>query len=301
MEDIHVDDSLPFLHNAGDIVIQSGFVLGPRIIRDYELVYFPEGTHSIYKLGNLPFILDEPCFIFTRPDTIHTYHFAADKIVRHMFVHFDYAALRNAEPRFQLLLQDGNHFPALHQPLLPGIMKKILWIANHQPPYWKRRMAVLLAALLEELSSVSGHTPEETAPDLPIPIIRAIEYMEEHLSSPITIEEIAQRSGWSHEHFTRVFVASVGITPKRMLLERRLIRAEGMMMKGEITVKQIAFWVGFRDEHHFSKMYKRIRGMNPSDYIKRCKDTLFRHTAMISDPQTPYPVNRHILINTYIK
>jgi methylphosphotriester-DNA--protein-cysteine methyltransferase len=54
--------------------------------------------------------------------------------------------------------------------------------------------------------------------------------MEKHQSEPITIEEIAHRSGWSHEHFTRVFVASVGTTPKRMLLERRIIRAESMMM-----------------------------------------------------------------------
>jgi AraC family transcriptional regulator len=301
MEEIHSDGPLPFLHNAGDVVVQSGYVLGPRTIIDYELVYFPEGTNTVYKLGNQQFILDEPCFIFTCPDTIHTYRFAEDKNVRHMFVHFDYAALQNAEIRFQLLLQEGNVFPAKHHPLLPGLMKKILWIANNQPPYWKRRMAVLIAALLEELSSASVHSSEEDSPPLPIQIIRAIEYMEEHLADPITIEEIARCSGWSHEHFTRVFVTLVGTTPKRMLLERRLIFAEEMMMKGAGTVKQISFWVGFRDEHHFSKMYKRMRGMNPSDYIQRCKDPLFRHTAAILDPHTSYPINRHILINPYIK
>jgi AraC family transcriptional regulator len=301
MEEMHSDSSLPFLHNAGDIVVQSGFVLGPRAIKDYELVYFPEGTNTIYKLGNLEFVLDEPCFIFTRPDRVHTYQFAADKNVRHMFVHFDYAAFQDEGLRFQLLLQEGNWFPARHHPLLPGIMRKILWIANHQPPYWKRRMAVLAAALLEELSPASSHSTEEDQPAIPLPIIRAIEYMEEHLSDHITIEEIAHRSGWSHEHFTRVFVATVGITPKRMLLERRLIRAEGLMMKGEETVKQIAYTVGFRDEHHFSKMYKRIRGINSSEYIQRCKDTLFRHTATTLDPHTSYSINRHILINPYIK
>ena len=55
--------------------------------------------------------------------------------------------------------------------------------------------------------------------------------MEEHLGEPITIEEIAARSGWSHEHFTRVFVVSLGMTPKRMsagkTVARRVIDVEG--------------------------------------------------------------------------
>ncbi len=302
MEAMHGDGTLPFLHTAGDVVVQSGVVLGPRTIPDYELVYFPEGSQTLYVLGTQQFLLNEPCFILTSPDIVHTYKFAGDKNIRHMFVHFDYRDLQNTEERFQLLLQKGNCIPAKHHPLLSGIMKKILWIANHQPPFWKRRMAVLVAAMLEELSPLTGsQASEEEMPSFPLQIIRAIEYMEEHLSEPITIEDVAQRSGWSHEHFTRVFVTAVGTTPKRILLERRIIRAEDMMMKGWGTVKQISFEVGFRDEHHFSKMYKRIRGITPSDYIKQCKNTLFSHTATVLDSQTSYPMNRHILINPYIK
>ena len=94
------------------------------------------------------------------------------------------------------------------------------WIANHQSPYWRRRLAVLVAASLEELSSYSDVQMKERVP-LPVPIQQALEFMEEHLGEPITIEEIAARSGWSHEHFTRVFVVSLGMTPKRMSLRRR--------------------------------------------------------------------------------
>jgi AraC family transcriptional regulator len=125
--------------------------------------------------------------------------------------------------------------------------------------------------------------------------------MEEHLSDPITIESIAQQSGWSHEHFTRIFVSSIGMSPKRALLERRLLLAEQHLMNGQWTVKQIAYRVGFRDEHHFSKMYKRIRGITATAYIERCEDSLFRHATALFDPGTPYPINRHILVNEYIK
>ncbi|WP_368086823.1 helix-turn-helix domain-containing protein [Paenibacillus sp. yr247] len=62
-----------------------------------------------------------------------------------------------------------------------------------------------------------------------------------------------------------MFVASVCMSPKRALLERRLLRAEQLMMNGKWTIKQISYGVGFRDEQHFSKMYKRIRGITASD------------------------------------
>jgi AraC family transcriptional regulator len=288
----------PVVHNVGDIIIQAGFVLGPRTIDDYELVYFPDGSGTEYELGVHTYKLEESCFIFTRPGEWHSYRFAPEKNVRHIFIHFDYAPFREMNERFSPLLSEGNWFASEPNTLVSGMMQKMLWIANHQPPYWRRRLAVLLASSLEELSSLSNQSVEGDAIALPVQIQRAIEFMEEHLAEPVTIEEIASRSGWTHEHFTRVFVASLGMSPKRMLLERRLRRAEFLMMQGSRTVKQIAFSVGFGDEHHFSKIYRRIRGMTASEYIKRCNDPLFRNTAAVLDSHTPYPVNRYIWVKS---
>jgi AraC family transcriptional regulator len=296
------EDGWPIVHNVGDIVVQKGFVLGPRTIPDYELVYFPTGTMTVYELEGRPIRLDTPCFVFTRPGESHLYRFDTEKNVRHLFVHFEYSSLRQAAPRFIPLLRDINMLPVGSNSLVPGMVKQMLRIANNQPPHWKRRLTVLLAAALEELCASSDDGCEETANPLPMQIAEAIAYIEEHLSEPLTIESIAGVSGWSHEHFTRKFVSAVGMSPKRALLERRLQRAEQlMMMSGKWTIKQISYGVGFRDEHHFSKMYKRIRGITASDYIERCKDPLFRHMAAVVDPETPYPVNRHILVNNYIK
>lgn len=159
----------------------------------------------------------------------------------------------------------------------------------------------MVSASLEELSSFSAQVAEGETISLPVPIQHAIAYMEEHLTDPVKIEEVASKSGWSNEYFTRMFVAATGISPKRMLLELRFRRAELLMMKGSSTVKQISYSVGFRDEHHFSKMYKKVRGITASDYIKRCQDPLFRHTVSVVDPYTSYPLNRNILVNALVK
>ncbi|MBB6672487.1 AraC family transcriptional regulator [Cohnella nanjingensis] len=294
------ENAWPDVHSVGDIAIQAGFVLGTRTIPDYELVYFPEGTGTLYEIEGKSIRLDKPCVVFTRPDVPHRYRFDPQKNVRHLFAHFDYGPLRLQDPRFASLRSGCDVLPVANS-LLPGIVAQMLRVANRQSPHWKRRMAVLLAAALEELCAWAESSPASPAASLPLPIANAIAYMENRLAEPLTIEAIARQSGWSHEHFTRVFVSAVGTSPKRALLERRLMRAERLMMGGQMTVKQIAYEVGFRDEHHFSKMYKRIRGLSASDYIKQCEDPLFRHTAQIVDPETPYPLNCHIVVNGQIK
>ncbi|BBH24113.1 hypothetical protein Back11_54580 [Paenibacillus baekrokdamisoli] len=291
----------PLVHSVGDVWAQAGSVLGMRTIQDYELVYFPEGTTTQYEREGVSFELDKPCFIFTRPDEVHRYLFDPVRKVRHLFIHFDYDNFRQADSRFNTLLNDCNKLLVSSNSLLPGLIKQMLRIANFQLPYWKRRLSVLMAAALEELCASVDNALEELSNPLPIPIARAMAYMEEHLDEPLSIDSIAQQSGWSHEHFTRMFVASVGISPKRALLERRILRAEQLMMSGQWTVKQIAYRVGFGDEHHFSKMYKRIRGITATTYIARCENSIIHHTTAILDSETSYPVNRHILVNEYIK
>ncbi|MDQ6420631.1 helix-turn-helix domain-containing protein [Paenibacillus sp. LHD-117] len=82
-----------------------------------------------------------------------------------------------------------------------------------------------------------------------------------------------------------------------MLVELRLRLAESHLMRNSGTVKQVAFWVGFRDEHHFSKMYKHIRGITATEYSRRCNDPLFRHTVAGTDPYSLYPLNRYVVVN----
>ncbi|OCT15419.1 hypothetical protein A8709_15170 [Paenibacillus pectinilyticus] len=291
----------PIVHHVGDVVVQAGYILETRTISDYELVYFPDGAGTIYELEGRAIPLASPGFIFTRPGESHRYRFAPDKPVRHLFVHFDYEALLQ-EARFSSLLGGEVMFAENGNMLVANLMKRILRMANEQATGWQSRLAVLLAAALEELSANASSMTGNTARAMPAPILKAIAYMEEHLAEAITIEAIASQSGWSHEHFTRMFVAAMGLTPKRMLLERRLFRAEELMMRGAGTVKQIAYWAGFGDEHHFSKMYKRIRGITATAYIAQCQNPLYRHTAELAfDSDTPYPLNRHIHVQMDIK
>lgn len=291
------------IHCIGDLWVQSGYILGPRTISDYEFVYFPEGTGTIYSASGKLYVLKEPCLLITKPGEEHGYQFDSDKNVRHLFIHFESMALRSGEAGYEGLLEGSSVFPAEQFPLVPGLLKKMLWIANRQPPHWQRRLTALLQVILDELASPDAYALQ-AAELLPIPVQQAIEIMSEDLSGAISIDDIASRSGWSHGHFTRVFTDCTGMSPKRFLLELRLRRAEEWMLRGKGTIKQISFQVGFSDEHHFSKMYKKIRGITPSEYIKRSNAPLFRHTAepLVMATSVHYPANRLVIVQEdYIK
>lgn len=287
----------PVIHSVGDVLTLKGYTLGPRRIPDYELVYFPEATATVYSLDDREFTLDRPGFVLTRPGDLHSYRFDPAKHVRHLFAHFEYAPLDERDGPYASLVTGGDWLPAGDSRLPGSLMKQLLRVANEQGPRWKERSRTLLQAALGELLAEADSSFEETPLVMPAPIAQAIAYMEAHLAEPLTIREIASRTGWSHEHFSRLFAAHVGMTPRRALVERRLRRAEQLMLGGDMTVKQIAYEVGFGDEHHFSKMYKSVRGFTASDYIARCHSPLFRHTAQAVDPETPYPLNCHIVVD----
>ena len=286
----------PTVHTVGDVYTQPGFVLGERTIPDYELVYFPEGSDTVYETGGRAHALANACLVFTRPGEPHRYRFDPRKAVRHLFVHFDHPALRSNDSRYAALLRDTDALPA-DNPLFAGLMTQILRVANRQAEHWKRPLTTLVAAMLEEAADEAerGAEPARVAP--PAPIARALAYMEAHLAEPITVEQIAERSGWSREHFTRVFASIYGMTPKRALLERRLRRAEQLMVASDATIKRIAFEVGFGDEHHFSKAFKRLRGMTPTDYIKKCQDPFFRHAETARGRDARYQLDSYVLVN----
>lgn len=86
----------------------------------------------------------------------------------------------------------------------------------------------------------------------------------EHLSDPnIGVDDMAQASGYSKYHFTRLFHKHQGISPGQYLRDLRL-RAAMRMLQFEIhNVKEIAISCGFTDESYFCRIFKQKFGQTP--------------------------------------
>lgn len=94
---------------------------------------------------------------------------------------------------------------------------------------------------------------------------RAIEHIHACFAEPIDVEDIAEASGTSRFHLSRLFKAAVGKSPYQYLLEVRLDEAARLLRRGR-PVTDAAFSAGFSDLSRFARMFHRRFGMLPSGY-----------------------------------
>lgn len=92
---------------------------------------------------------------------------------------------------------------------------------------------------------------------------RAIRFMDENLDQPLTLERIAQTMYVSRFHFARMFRLVTGESPMQYLRRLRVERAKSMMIRGDLTLSEIAAEVGFCDQSHFTRIFRQATGTTP--------------------------------------
>jgi AraC-like DNA-binding protein len=94
-----------------------------------------------------------------------------------------------------------------------------------------------------------------------------IDYIDANLEKPLPVGELARISGLSRAHFSRVFADSEGLPPGEFVLQQRMQRATRLLTKtANLPVKEVAVMSGFDDANYFSKVFRRIYGINPTEF-----------------------------------
>ncbi len=291
------DKCLPSIYVLGDFVMKAGTSLGPRQLTDYELLYFPDGTRSVYTVDHKSYSLNEPCFIITRPGEMHTYTYDPIQPARHLFIHFDFNETCSSIRSLPILQPGGSPYIPIDGELLPAMMKQILTISYTLPDRIQQRGGALLLALLEELNGRMNDMPAELDDNqMPLQIIKALDYIDKHLEETLNIEQLAHKVGWSHEHLSRSFVRYTSRTPREVIMQRRIERASQLLIYEEKSVKQVAYAVGFTDENYFCRVFKVIKGITATAYRKKYCNPRYRDLYPVQEGDSLYPANRILFI-----
>jgi AraC family transcriptional regulator len=97
---------------------------------------------------------------------------------------------------------------------------------------------------------------------------RVVEYIEEHLESGLSLEQIARVARLSPYHFCRQFKAATGLPPHQYVIARRVERAKQLLREGEdnLSMALVAAEAGFSDQSQFSRHFKRLVGVTPGQF-----------------------------------
>jgi AraC-like DNA-binding protein len=90
------------------------------------------------------------------------------------------------------------------------------------------------------------------------------EYIRSNLNRNISIEELAEMAGLSVHHFARAFKQTVGMPPHCYILQRRIEQAQQMLRTTKLPLSEIALSLGFSDQSHLARHFRRMTGFSPS-------------------------------------
>lgn len=96
---------------------------------------------------------------------------------------------------------------------------------------------------------------------------RALELMEERYPYIVSMDELAELVGVSKNYLIREFTAALGVSPWKFLMAQRIEAAKGLFAGGETDIEMTALAVGFSCGNYFSKVFKKVCGKSPREYI----------------------------------
>ena len=126
----------------------------------------------------------------------------------------------------------------------------------------------LLACLTRHLHWRRRINPD---PRLPLTAQRARDYLHANLERDIGLEDLAHACGIDRFRLTRAFKAAFGIAPHAYLIQLRLARARRLLALGQ-TPAEVAVALGFADQSHLGRWFRRAYRLTPADYRRRCSN-----------------------------
>ena len=97
----------------------------------------------------------------------------------------------------------------------------------------------------------------------------AVTYFNENYNQDISIENYAQTRGMSVSWFIRNFKKYTGMTPMQFIVLLRVNNAQILLEQTNYSIYEIAKIVGYDDQLYFSRLFRKQKGVSPSQYRKR--------------------------------
>lgn len=232
-------------------------VFAPHRHAAYVLALIESGTHAFDHRGSVV-VAPAGSVLFLDPDERHTgYGYQRSA--------WTYRVLY-AEPALFRAVTDGEpHFApaAVHDPALANAIRAMCR-AMAEPSAALRRQEAMLSVLSHSLRHSDTRSPTR-AWNEPDAVRRARELIDDRYDENLTLAEIAAIAGLSAFHLCRSFARAVGFAPHEYLMCRRIERAK-MLLRTGLSLADVATRVGFCDQSHLTRHFRRRVGVTPGQY-----------------------------------
>lgn len=245
---------------------------------EIELIRVTSGELKV-RLNEREYILKENEIIFVNPETIHGASPIGECFYECIVMRLDMLLTHDESCRFFIegilnhdILLFEYHFD-LSSLFYTSVNSLFDAMASKSAGYkfsvLSALYSMLAAAIKEELyTSVSSTSHNMVNSDLS-KLKNALSFMRANFDKSLTLLDISMHSGMSEKYFCAFFKKMTNKTPMEYLILYRIERAARKLLKGNLSITEIALSCGFNDISYFIKTFKKIKGTTPLKFRNR--------------------------------
>lgn len=238
----------------------------PRGRLDYQLLYIAAGK-AHFHFDDKEQVVTAGHMVLYRPKEPQKYEYYGEDQTEVYWVHFTGGNVKNILRSYGLTddkrvfyCGSGLDYQNLFRTMINELQMCKVNYAEMLEMYLRQIFIMLQRYFLNSLKTDNAHVVEE--------IDKATLYFNEHYSEDISIDEYAQNNHVSVSWFIRNFKQCTGSTPMQYILSKRIYNAEILLHDSTYNVTEIAEIVGYDNPLYFSRIFKKVKGISPSEYRK---------------------------------
>ena len=245
--------------------------LQPRRLTSYFIVLVDRGSIT-YKLDLQDITISDGDLLFAMPNQIFVPPAKTDNLI-YFKILFDENTLALLPQRFSFLVNPLNSQTITLDNVVRERVRKVFEILN-QILYIDKQLTdteIILAylnLLLSELNS--AYFKNESVNILNTNLSKFVEFkfiVETHLTEQLSINTIAGKLALTTNSLYRLVKDYSGKSPKDFFTNRLMIEARRKLRYSNLSVKELAYELGFNDPDYFSRLFKKSTGKNVSEFL----------------------------------
>lgn len=231
--------------------------------RDYYLLHYIVKGKGMYIVDNNVFPLHEKMFFLIHPNQAHRYYADSENPYEYHWIAFH--GLEAKKMINEALLDKQYVFQINKDEELLKLFEEIRTIDKntYSTQYMLLSYFYKLLALIIDERKIDESSIEPTSKEF---IGSVIKYIQQHYNENINVSSIASYFHINRSHLYRVFSKRMGLSIEKYLITTRLANSLLLLKNKNLTIKQVANLVGFKDYNNFLKLFKNEYKITPKQY-----------------------------------
>lgn len=290
-------DLLPKVRMLGRIHYSEPWIHFSRTVNEYVLYVIRDGNMYLQENG-IQYHLTAGDFFLLEPGLCHEGYEAAT--CHYYYAHFTHADIKRVENEAAAMLSlaekrrkslvsynldntdptDPITYLPKHFHLPKGEFYSILHSAvecyNAREEHYKRWSATQMHSFFLETAHAHlqaySRTEERSLKKSEVIAEQLIHYLNQNYAKRLSSEDIAEKFEVNFDYINRVFSKMTGSPIFAYINILRIYNAKQLIATTDLPFTEIAYLVGVDDRYYFSKLFRKIAGMSPSEYYKEVRN-----------------------------